>query len=112
MSRRTDIANLGIVIEVDDPEGLKIREDKVKVRIPAIHGPLKKEDLPPEWQNTTTWVEDDKLPWIPLCYPLGTSSPNKKLLKKKEIVYILYTAEGGQSPVIIGTAGVTVKEGT
>lgn len=103
-------ATLGIVISLEDEEGAEVNKDKVKVRIPSEHGPLKKEDLPEEWSKTSYWVEDKDLPWIPICYPLGTSSPNKNLLKEKEIVYILYTGPGRSAPVIVGTAAILVKE--
>lgn len=103
-------AVLGIVISVEDEEGLKSNEDKVKVRIPLEHGPMKKEDLPPEWSRTDSWVADEDLPWIPICYPIGTTSPNKTMLREKEIVYILYTGTDQTAPVIIGTAAVLVKE--
>ena len=98
----------GVVVEIDDPEGDPHNKEKVKVRVPALHGPLKKEDLPPQWQDL--WVDDKYLPWLPICYPLGTGSPNKSMLKEKELVFVLYTNEDYSDAVIIGTAAVIVKE--
>ena len=101
---------IGVIVSLEDDKGLKSNEDKVKVRIPSIHGPMKREDLPGEWSGTTSWVDDDHLPWIPICYPVGTSSPDKSMLKEKEIVYIHYTGPNCSAPVIIGTAAKLVKE--
>lgn len=101
---------LGVVVALDDDKGLKSNEDKVKVRIPSIHGPMKREDLPAEWSETKSWVDDDHLPWIPICYPLGTSFPSKSILKEKEIVYIHYTGSDSSAPIVIGTAARLVEE--
>lgn len=101
---------LGVVISLTDKNGLKSNDDKVKVRIPAIHGPMRREDLPEEWSNTDSWVDDDNLPWIPICYPVGTIRPDKTMLREKEIVYVHYTGSNSSAPVIIGTAARLVKE--
>lgn len=101
---------LGIVISLEDEKGREFNEDKVKVRIPAIHGPMKREDLPEQWANTNSWVDDDHLPWIPICYPVGTLTPDKSMLREKEIVYVHYTGSNSSAPVIIGTAARLVKE--
>lgn len=100
---------LGIVISLEDEKGREINKNKVKVRIPILHGPMKAEDLPAEWSNSTR-VEDEDLPWVSICYPLGTASPNKSLVKEKEVVYLMYTDSDNAVPVIVGTAAVQVKE--
>lgn len=100
---------VGVVISLEDDTGDPANKNRVKVRIPMIHGPMKQSDLPSEWSNST-WVDDDGLPWVPICFPLGTASPDKSLLKEKEIVYLLYTDRDNKYPVIIGTAARLVEE--
>lgn len=98
---------LGVVVELEDSS--PDNKNRVKVRIPTIHGPMKQSDLPAEWSRAI-WTDDDHLPWVPICFPLGTSSPDKSLLKEKEIVYIAFTGSGNSGPVIIGTAAKEVEE--
>ena len=83
-------------------------KDKVRVRIPNVHGPYSVEDLPPEMQNLRT--DDDYLPWASICYPLGTSSPKTSIVKDKEIVYVLFSSTSLNYPLIIGTTGTKVKD--
>lgn len=99
---------LGIVVELDD--GRPENETRVKVRIPTLHGPMKRTDLPPEWSNAV-WTDDDHLPWVPICYNLGTRIPRKgPMIQLNEILYIAYTGANASGPVIIGTTTKIYKE--
>lgn len=100
---------LGIVVKLEDssPEN----KNRIQVRIPAIHGPMKESDIPPEWSKSNSWVDDEHLPWVPVCWPLGTRTPEKSIFEEKEIVYIAYTGSGSSSPLVVGTAARKVEEG-
>lgn len=101
---------LGIVVQLNDPNHDKAHKNKVKVRIPQVHGPMKQTDLPYFWANSHSWTDDDHLPWVPIMYPLGTRTPNKSLLREKEIVYLAYMGDSNSVPTIVGTTTTLVKE--
>lgn len=102
---------LAVVIKIEDDEALKVNENRIQIRIPSIHGPLKEEDLPPDADKLTQWTPDEHLPWAFIIYPLGTKSPNKtSLFQEKEIVYVMFPYGDTSNPVVIGTAGRLVEE--
>ena len=102
--------NLAIVITLDDPENRPENVNRVQVRIPTYHGPLKREDLPADCINSP-YVEDEDLPWAAVCYPLGTEEPDKhEFLKELEMVYIAHPSGDIKYPLIIGTVGELVNE--
>lgn len=101
---KTSTSLMGNVEEV--PKG------KVRVRIPSIHGPTRRDKLPPEYQGFRSgYVNDADLPFASVCLPLGTKSNDvSSLFQDKEIVYIMWTSTSMDTPLVIGTTGVVVKD--
>lgn len=88
----------GIVIEIDETS------DRVKVRIPVLHGPPSVESLPSEAEKY--WTSNDTLPWSEVMYPLGSEGQTlSSLLKVGEVVYVLFTSASYRHPLVIGTTG-------
>lgn len=106
---RTLIGVISKVVDDTSPEDERLRHTgKVRVRIPEFHGPKYKEELPEKFANDPAyWTDEDDLPWIPVCFPLGTSftADLSTLFKVDEMVYITYTDDKYQSPLVLGTTG-------
>lgn len=109
---------VGIVSKVVDDTTVSQRTQyshigKIQVRIPEFHGPKSKDDLPSSAQGSSgVWTSDESLPWVPVCFPLGkTSNDLKDLFKVDEMVYVTYSDDEYQSPVVIGTTGRFVDQG-
>lgn len=86
-------------------------KNKIKLRVPLIHGPTSRDKYPAEWSKSLSFIEDDRLPWVPVCFPVGTKDPDiSSMFEEKEIVYVIFTGENNSGPLIIGTTGVKVKE--
>lgn len=88
-----------IVIEI----GTGKNEGRVKVRIPAHHGPPSKDSLPPEAEKY--WISDSSLPWAEVMYSPGVTSPSTSLLQRGEVVYVMFASTSYRHPLVIGTTG-------
>ena len=105
---------LAVIVETEysgtEPGGDVINKDRVQIRIPELHGTMKEEQMPEGREDL--WVKDEDLPWVNIVYPVGTSSPNKSLLKKDEIVYVVMDNTNSITrPVILGTTGKLIDKG-
>lgn len=101
---------LAVVVSTVDSKNNLMHQNKVKVRIPSLHGPSTEEQLPSN--SSKSWVSDDVLPWADVMYPVGTSIDSQdpsKFFKIGEIVYIIFTNTSYRRPVIIGTTGRTIS---
>lgn len=87
-----NLLTLGIVIKPIDRT-----TKKVKVRIPAIHGPLESDGKP-------YWVKEDDLPYASINYPLGLNHNDFQLVPGT-IVYIEFIANDLSYPIVVGWAG-------
>lgn len=110
---------VGIVVKTkdDDSKTSKINKGKVQVRIPEFHGPKKKSDLPKQLNNKKAyWTKDDDLPWVSVCFPIGykpdDSGDLSSVISVDEMVYISYTDDAYQTPVIVGTTGNAIYGST
>lgn len=109
---------IGVVSKVvdDGTESQKTQLNhigKIRVRIPEFHGLKNKEDLPDNIKDKSGyWTSDDGLPWVPVCLPVGTVySSLESLFKVDEMVYVTYTDDEYQSPIVIGTTGRYLDQG-
>lgn len=78
--------------------------DEWRLRIPQVHGPLSKKDLPSDLQDQ--FVEDEDLPTFEVCYPIGTVKGSMPTFADREIV-IAYQLPGDNISnfLVIGTTG-------
>lgn len=89
----------GIVIEI----GSDSNAGRIKVRIPAYHGPPSKDSLPTEAEKY--WTSDSNLPWAEVVYAPGTTNPSTSLFQEGEVVYVMFTSTSYRHPLVIGTTG-------
>jgi hypothetical protein len=90
----------GIVTNNEDPAGL----NRIQVRIPELHGPMKSETLGISKRNSTTsvmWTEDKYLPWAEICYSFGDTTPPEV----NQVVWVIFYAGNADYPIIIGWTG-------
>lgn len=89
----------GIVIDLDDKAGL----DRVRVRIPQLHGFMSKEAYGPVSKTTidNSWVNEGNLPWASVCYPFGSTTKPEL----NQVVWVAFVNGDINYPVIIGWAG-------
>ena len=97
---------MGIVIDNHDPAGYK----RVRVRIPALHGAMTKEFYPDETMAKTNRTREKSLPWVPVCYPLGSDIPPEP----NQVVFVGFISGDPDKPVVLGWLGYeyTDKEDT
>jgi len=89
----------GIVINIDDPSGF----NRVRVRIPAIHGTIT-EDFYGMCGNNASHlnrVADNAIPWAQVAFPFGERFTPE--LNQVVIVGFINGDEG--SPVVLGWLG-------
>lgn len=103
---------IGIVAQVEyDGDDADKYKTKIKVRIPEFHGPRKEDrnNLPSNFQDKLAYyTKDEDLPWIPVCLPLGFRIDDKTMsefFEVDEMVYVTYTDDSYQTPIVIGTTG-------
>lgn len=99
----------GIIIALEDDSGEAANRNRVKVRIPTIHGPTTNFQIPEEYQGLSR-IPDEELPWVPICYPVGTTERDKSLLRENEVVYVI-VVDGGSDYLIIGTSTSILETG-
>lgn len=88
-----------IVIDNEDPAGY----NRIKVRIPEIHGIMdvnKYKDLTSDTAKNV-WVSDTELPWAEMCFPFG------EIIRPEinQVVWVSFYDGLADMPVIIGWAG-------
>lgn len=110
---------VGVVTSIkdEDTNTAKNNKGKVQVRIPEFHGPKKKSDLPDKLANKGSyWTKDEDLPWISVCYPIGYKPDSggdlSSIISVDEMVYVSYTDDSYQTPVIVGTTGSAIYGST
>lgn len=88
-----------IVVDVNDPVGL----DRVKVRIPQIHGFVDRETYGQFSQTVVgrSRVDDYSLPWAAVCYPFGSTTQPEI----NQVVWVSFVNGDINHPVIMGWAG-------
>ena len=89
----------GIVIDTNDPVEL----DRVKVRIPQLHGFMDEETYGPISKDIVrkSRMSDEDLPWASVCYPFGSTTQPEV----NQVVWIMFVNGDANSPVVIGWAG-------
>ena len=89
----------GFVVDIDDPAGL----NRIKIRVPMIHGFANKESYGPVAERTKnmTYTPDNELPWAYVCFPFGNTTPPEV----NQVVWVIFNNGNGNYPVVIGWAG-------
>ena len=101
-----------IVVQVEDDMYRTINDNRVKVRVPTIHGPSSAEDLPDNIDNfkidkNLQWTPDENLPWASIIFPVGSTSYDKSsLFQVGQIVYVIFPYDDLTKPYIIGVTGI------
>lgn len=88
-----------IVIDINDPAGL----DRIKVRIPQLHGFMNKETYGVLSKTTVdnSWVDTNALPWAAVCYPFGSTTQPEI----NQVVWVSFVNGDANYPVVMGWAG-------
>lgn len=89
----------GIVVDTNDPKGF----NRIKVRIPDIHGPIDENvyALLKDINRKGCHTNDDELPWAEVCYPYGSDAQPEV----NQVVCVQFINGLRQFPVIIGWFG-------
>lgn len=87
----------GIVVSTEDPAGF----NRVRVRIPELHGPVNPDIYPSEQAKKKYWVEDTYLPWAEVSYPFGDTT----LPEINQVVLVGFFNGASDQPVILGWLG-------
>lgn len=111
-SKDFDIIVLAVVDLVNDPDRDPVNESRVRVRIPALHGPMRVDQIPIGADPTYDYTDREDLPWAQVVFPLGVSMGEKSnLIREHELVYVILPSfESISDPVVIGTTGRLVEE--
>ncbi len=86
----------GIVIDTEDPAGF----NRIRIRIPEIHGPMNKTIMPSHLQDKY-WVKDEDLPWAEVSYPMGEIN----VPEVNQVVLVGFFNGSADSPVVLGWLG-------
>jgi hypothetical protein len=84
----------GVVIDTDDPAGY----NRVRVRIPSIHGTFTKETYGSTRSNAVNRVADNCIPWAEVCIPY-TAQMSPQL---NQVVAVSFLDGDQQYPVVLG----------
>ena len=84
----------GVVIDVHDPAGY----DRVRVRIPSLHGTITKDPYGTTRANAVNRVEDYCIPWAEVCIPY-TAQMSPQL---NQVVAVSFLDGDQQYPIVIG----------
>lgn len=88
----------GIVVDINDPAGF----NRIRVRIPELHGPIKK-DVFNNMPNAlhTHWVKDEDLPWAEVAYPYASNG----VPEINQVVIVGFISGEDSAPVVLGWLG-------
>ena len=103
---------LAVVDLVNDPERNPTNESRVRVRIPALHGPMRIDQLPIGADPNYDYTDREDLPWAQVVFPLGVSMGEKSnLIREHELVYVVIPSfDSISDPVVVGTTGRLIEE--